>query len=159
MLAQRFLNQILVPALSTVSILTLISGCSSAPANTGPQSDLTTTEETDQAAAGQGISRAEWLQYLPQSMSEEFCGEQHELRSCYPKANEECEHQVQQVTLNCAQTHQSEIPALLQSEAQDDWGTKLGDCAQDAMIQAQVTKAPECVNALGQNQQAGTVAQ
>ncbi len=139
----------------TALTLALAGSCSSAPENT----DVSSIAVADSAEArGESVTRGQWLQTLPQSMSEEFCASDNVNRGCYPKSDEICSLRVQQVTAHCAIQHRSQIPSRLQASAGGVWGGKIANCANEGLLASAEAASSECQQALG-GSQAGSVAE
>ena len=139
------------------SLLTGVSACSSV----SQRSVIPTAERPDVAVEepeNQEVSRIEWLRTLPQNMGIELCDKDSQFRSCYPKSGEECELRVQQVTLNCAQQRRTEIPRKLKDSTGQDWGARIGGCANQAMLHFGFSSNAECQQAGGQ-MQSGSVSE
>lgn len=135
--------------------LALAASCSSAPPNTDASS-MATADSAE--TRSDSVTRAEWLQTLPQSMAEEFCASDNDNRGCYPKSDEICSLRVQQVTVHCAIQHRSQIPSRLQSSTGEVWGGKIADCANEGLLASAEAASSECQQALG-GSQAGSVAE
>ena len=87
-------------------------------------------------------SKSQWLQALPEPMSDEFCNADSAYLRCYPLSKEDCSQQVRALTVDCEQHYDAEMPDSMGNTDMTRWGGRIGTCAEDSLIQNLKTKFP-----------------